>query len=172
MKPLAFLKCDAGSLFKQAVSPADPMPALAREKLAALTHRIQLIIRQKPREMTRLLAFYQNFLSLKEELERYFTREEACCSGFHQTGTGFKPAATFMLLPSPTMLLQRILNGLKEELAGFGVLLSQMQKQQKVQQGFFLALYLFMNELDSFTRLLEAYRNQLPAVLLSLPLPS
>jgi hypothetical protein len=111
-------------------------------------------------------------LLLKEELEHYCSREEACCSGLHQTGTGFQPAATFLLLPSPPMLLQKTLNGLKEELAGFVVLLSQMQKQHKVQKGFPLALCLFMNELDSFTRLLWDSRNQLPAVLLSLPLPA
>lgn len=147
----------------------DQTPALAREKLTALTHRIQLIIRNKPKEMLRLLEFYQYFLSVKEDLEHYLTREQSLLRSLHHAANGEPPESQ---QADQNLSLGKTLSRLKEELAGFVVLLSNLQINHKSLKAYSLALSLFFKELENFVRLLDAHNRQLSYASLLVPSPT
>jgi hypothetical protein len=69
------------------------------------------------------------------------------------------------------MLLERTFFWLKEELAGFTVFFNNIPKHQKPLKGCSLAWYLFINELENFTRFLEDYKNQRMGALFPVKLP-
>jgi hypothetical protein len=169
MKPLVIRPIDE-SLLKKYIPPPDQTPAVAREKLSALTHRIQLIIRNKPREMLTLLEFYQYFLSVKEELEHYFTREQSLWKSLNQSGHQTDDPAN--LSPDKNLMLGKTLARLKEELSGFVALLSNLQLNHNGLKAYSLALSLFFKELENFVRLLDAHNDQLSYAFLLVPPPA
>lgn len=168
MKPFAKKAADESPLKKHIPQPGQT-PAVAREKLSALTHRIQLVIRNKPKEMMRLLEFYQYFLSVKEDLEHYFTREQSLLRSLNQAGNGTGAKDTESLAADKPLMLNKTLARLKEELSGFVVLLSNLQINHKGLKAYSLALSLFFKELESFVQLLDAHRQQLSYVFLLMP---
>jgi hypothetical protein len=166
MKPLSSRNTDQAPLKMHPPQP-ERTPAVAREKLSALTHRIQLIIRNKPKEMLCLLEFYQYFLSVKEDLEHYFTREQSVLKSLGQAGSG--PGAEDI---SPDDTLEQTLARLKEELSAFVVLLSNIQINHKGLKTYSLALSLFFKELENFVRLLDAHNEELSYASRLLPPPA
>jgi hypothetical protein len=109
----------------------------------------------------RLLEFYQTFLPVKEDLEHYFTRELALLkslqvAGTNQEGTGM--AAD--LPPTAGTLPEEIFR--QEELSCFVALLNRFLVHHRRLKGHSLALHLFFKELENFSRLLEARKEQLP----------
>jgi hypothetical protein len=171
MKPLASINSNELPLKKLAVTQAEQFPGIAQEKLSALIHRIQLLICYKPREMIRLLQFYHYLLQVKGKLEHAFTREQILLKSFHQAGTEFNSVDTFFFFPGNRMLLERTFYWLKEELAGFTIFFTISQKHQTPLKGCSLARYLFMNELEDFTRFLEDYKHQRMGALFPVLLP-
>lgn len=160
MKPLAIRPGESPP--KAQMPQPDQTPAVAREKLSALTHRIQLIIRNRPKDMLSLLEFYHYFLSVKEDLEHYFTREQSVLKSLTQAGGG--PGADDTASLSPDNTLETTLARLKEELSEFVVLLSNIQINHKGLKAYSLALTLFFKELENFVRLLDAHNDQLSFV--------
>jgi hypothetical protein len=171
MKSPAILKTDE-SLLQKHTAQASQTPAIAREKLSALTHRIQLIIRNRPKDMLRVLEFYQYFLSVKEDLEHYFTREQSLLRSLNQEGGGPASNDTRSLSPDKSLMLGKTLARLKEELSGFVVLLSNLQINHKGLKAYSLALSLFFKELENFVRLLDAHKAQLSYASLPVPPPA
>jgi hypothetical protein len=169
MKPLAIRPGESPP--KAQMPQPDQTPAVAREKLSALTHRIQLIIRNRPNNMLSLLEFYHYFLLVKEDLEHYFTREQSMLKFLHQAGTGQKEDDKESLPPDKTQNLRDTLARLKEELSDFVVLLSNIQINHKGLKAYSLALTLFFKELENFVRLLDAHNDQLSFVSRLLPPP-
>jgi hypothetical protein len=121
--------------------------------------------------MIRLLQFYHYLLQVKGKLEHAFTREQILLKSFHQAGTGFNSVDTFFFFPGNRMLLERTFYWLKEELAGFTIFFTISQKHQTPLKGCSLARYLFMNELEDFTRFLEDYKHQRMGALFPVLLP-
>ena len=172
MKPPAITATLGLSLKEQQVPLPDQNSALVRLKLSALTHRIQLIIRSKPKKLMDFLEFYQRFLSVKEDLEHYVTRQQAIGQYFHQAGTGHNPSGTSGLFPDKTMMLERTLSRLKEELSRITVLFKRIQFNHQPLKGYSPALYLVFVGLENFIRQLEAYKKGFPHVFFPLPLLS
>lgn len=165
MKTLALRPADESSRKKHSSQP-DQTLVVVREKLSALTHRIQLIIRSKPKEMLSLLEFYHYFLAVKEELEHFFTREQTLLKSLDQAGRRPGAGDTTGLTPEE---LEKTLARLKEELSGFVVLLSNLQINHKNLKAYSLTLTLFFKELESFVRLLDTHNDQLSYAFLLVP---
>lgn len=166
MKPLTIRLGESPP--KVPIPQPDHTPALAREKLSDLTHRIQLVIRNKPKDMLSLLEFYQYFLSVKEDLEHFFTREQALLKSLNQAGSGPGAGNT----PDNTLVPGKVLARLKEELSDFVVLLSNIPIHYKGLKTYSLVLSLFFKELENFIKLLDAHNDQLSYAFLLVPPPA
>jgi hypothetical protein len=157
----ALITSDEMPLNIPAMAQPAQIPAMVREKLTALTRRLQLHIRNKPREMARLLELYQNFLSVKEELEHYFGREQA----LRLAG----PGNTGVQLPGNSRVPEKKPEWLKAPLSG----VMALQLKGKDLQGCSRSLDLFFQELKNVVRLLEVYRRgPAPTLLPVLALPA
>jgi hypothetical protein len=166
MQAFALIKPSALSLKKQPINQSDLEPRLMRLQLTVLSHHIQLIIRRRPKRIMELLEFYQSFLSLKENLEHYFIREQALLRGQRRQEPAPSPGAIGKAsFPGP----EATLNQLQTELAGFVHLLRHFSLRLQLRKCYGLAWQLFLKEVAGFARMLEAYQEQLQRVFSLVP---
>ena len=166
MQALALIKPSALSIKKQPQAQPALEPALMRQKLTVLCHDIQLIIRSKPIKTMELLEFYQAFLSLKENLEHYFTREQALLRGARRQEPAPSPGAIGKAsFPGP----EAAINQLHTELAGFVHLLRHFSLRLQLRKCYGLAWQLLLKEVAGFARMLQAYQEQLQRVFTLFP---
>jgi hypothetical protein len=163
MTASALMISDELPLIIPAMAQPGQIQALVRDKLAALTRRLQLLIRSKPREMAPLLELYQHFLSAKEALERYFGPQQALClAGPGRTG-GRRTGKTRTTAEIPEWQ--------QAELSGVTALLGRLQLHERHLQGCSRSLDVFFEELKNVVRLLEVYRRGPAPTLLPVPGP-